>query len=291
MKETLAQNNGDHPTANAEIISTVRSIGNRDEVFAILTRNNKLFNKKGIRFAVQDGEIKLNGVSVDLFEFGGMSKTDRTQILIDLPPRTRPLPTNATTVTNSLIESTFTVDNLRILGKYSELLLRGASFRDFATNLLGDFSKMVQGKIFTILKGLIEKLKICGIDIAHIFDTTFALANKNPYSNLLQWIVDYLKIRMNDYESDYQSSESSEVPSDTYERAKFWIEKIVNSSVMNYVVEQNFMNELLKFVANKITEYVYDFCNLKEKEDYLKKSCIKRTKRVDCSICGGYYFM
>ncbi|KAF5306468.1 hypothetical protein FQR65_LT18564 [Abscondita terminalis] len=61
LKETIRQNNGNVQAGRAEVISTISTMSNRDDVLAVLTRNNRRFNKNGVRFAAEGGRITLNG--------------------------------------------------------------------------------------------------------------------------------------------------------------------------------------------------------------------------------------
>ncbi|KAF5278095.1 hypothetical protein FQR65_LT03611 [Abscondita terminalis] len=58
LKETIRQNNGNVQAGRAEVISSISNMANRDESFALLTRNNKRFNKNGVRFAAKMGKLR-----------------------------------------------------------------------------------------------------------------------------------------------------------------------------------------------------------------------------------------
>ncbi|KAI4461600.1 hypothetical protein MML48_5g00013637 [Holotrichia oblita] len=58
----------------AEVIATLRNSASRDDILAVLTRSNKNFNKNDVRFAAEGGGISLNGVKVDILEFGTLQK-------------------------------------------------------------------------------------------------------------------------------------------------------------------------------------------------------------------------
>ncbi|KAK4885967.1 hypothetical protein RN001_002238 [Aquatica leii] len=107
VKETIRQSNGDAQAGRAEVIATITKVSNVDEVMGILTRNNRLLNKENVRFAAENGEIKLNGVAVNLKQMGTMSKLQRTQFLIDLPP----IPKHGVTNNGSWLATTTSVFN------------------------------------------------------------------------------------------------------------------------------------------------------------------------------------
>ncbi|KAF5304628.1 hypothetical protein FQR65_LT07910 [Abscondita terminalis] len=84
LKETIRQT-GNVQRSRAQVIATLSKYDNPKEVFSILSRNNKLFNRDGIKFAANDGKITLNGVAVDINELGVMTTSQKSQYFLDLP--------------------------------------------------------------------------------------------------------------------------------------------------------------------------------------------------------------
>jgi hypothetical protein len=94
IKETIRQNDGNVQRGQADVISTIKNIQNKDEVFATLTRANKDMNHNNIRFAAQNGKITLNGVSIDMGRFSSMGKNEAITFFNTLPNTPNPTAAN-----------------------------------------------------------------------------------------------------------------------------------------------------------------------------------------------------
>src|SRR5699024_10626554 len=90
MKETIRQNNGDVNRGQAEVIKTIIKIQNKDDVFATLTRLNKQMNKNDVKFSASNGDITLNGVTIDMGKFGMMDNNEAATFLKTLPATPEP---------------------------------------------------------------------------------------------------------------------------------------------------------------------------------------------------------
>ncbi|KAF2896019.1 hypothetical protein ILUMI_10166 [Ignelater luminosus] len=298
MKETVRQNNGDVSTARAEVISTIRNMGNKDEVFAILTRNNKLFNKNGIRFSAENGEITLNGMSVDILEFGSMTGTERTQLLTDLPSRPQPSIRN-TNNTTEIINTVITGMN------YGQLIINGCTFAEIAATLLQGFSSGVQEKVIRICKILCDKL-MESMDFPKISADYFSHISNEPFEVILRFVIDFLKIKVNSRETNYEQQKAAAallpdfneenfnrewgiLPTST-NRAVVWFERIVNTFVMGISIDELLLRELIQYINNIIIERILDYCDGIERCRNREKNTTKNLYKISCKVCGGYYY-
>ncbi|XP_072397360.1 uncharacterized protein [Diabrotica undecimpunctata] len=114
MKETIRQKEGNQVQGRAEVIKTIRNIANKDDVFAALTRNNKLMNRNGIRFSANGGEIILNGQTINMNEFIGMNREHASAFLSNLPTE----PHISISDTNSMIDNFSLIIGLYLMLKY-----------------------------------------------------------------------------------------------------------------------------------------------------------------------------
>lgn len=307
MKETVRQNNGDVSTARAEVISTIRNMGNKDEVFAILTRNNKLFNNKAIRFSAENGEIKLNGMSVDLLEFGSMAGTERAQVLMDLPSNPQPSVSNTTNNANIMhtITEIFDVRTVNTVVRYGQLISSGCKFAKLASTLLQDFSSSVQEKVIRICKVLCDKLMEL-INFPSISANYFSHISNEPLEVLLRFVIDFLKIKVSSQEEDYEQHKAAATLLPDYNeenfnrswgllpssanRAVVWFERVVNTFVMGVSIDELLLRELIQYITNVITERVYDYCDAEEKRKNRKQNTKRNIHIISCKACGGYYY-
>lgn len=155
--ETIRQKDGNVASAQAEVIATIRQIPDQNKVFAVLTRSNKLFNKNNVRFAASGGEITLNGVSVDISQFGGLSKADQTAFLLELPPTPTLTPEQTLAITR-VINSVFTLNNIRILTQI-------ATIPPSLTTLLSVFKPAIQEMLLKCLSKLLNSIDLDIIDV------------------------------------------------------------------------------------------------------------------------------
>lgn len=186
IKETVRANGGDAQSARADIISGVRSMGtNRDEIFAVLTRNNKLFNKEGVRFSVGDGGIMtLNGKPVDLLQFGSLSQTDRSVHLINLP--SMPEPTQAEIQQNQTVIKTLAECAFNNVEKVSACyrLCASEGFCHFAAGLLRMFSRQLQEYFMVLLRMLYANIADMNIDLTSL--------GIRLNSNIVNWLLEVI---------------------------------------------------------------------------------------------------
>lgn len=184
--ETIRQKEGNVATAQAEVIATIRQIPDQNEVFAVLTRSNKLLNKNNVRFAANGGEITLNGVSVDISQFGGLSKADQTAFLLELPPTPTLTPDQTLAITR-VIKSVFSLNNIRILTQI-------ATIPPNLTTLLSVFEPAIQEMLLKCLSKLLNSIDLDIIDVFKQVWRTFYVpslpfSKASKISKIMKYVV------------------------------------------------------------------------------------------------------
>ncbi|KAJ8965249.1 hypothetical protein NQ314_004261 [Rhamnusium bicolor] len=151
LKETVRQNSGSEVHGRAEVISAIRNIQNKDEVFAVLTRANKNMNKHGIKFVSADGKIKLNGIDIDMNEFMSMNKKNAETFLSKLS-KSDPTPVETRSM-RKMISNTlnnFSLPDIGTLVSYAVILLNcydnniKSKIIDALASLLASFTSSIK---------------------------------------------------------------------------------------------------------------------------------------------------
>lgn len=188
--ETIRQKNGDVTSGHADVIATIRRIPDQNEVFGILARSNKTFNKHNVKFAANGEKITLNGLSVDTSKFGGLSKADKTTFLLDLPSTPAPTPEQSVSIME-MISSVCTLDNIKCT---AELIQNPLPL----TTLLHKFKSAIQEMLIKCLNKLFDSIE---------FDVDKVLKKVLPNSDValigLYFVICFFKTRMIPYEKCY----------------------------------------------------------------------------------------
>lgn len=304
-KETIRVNNGDVQAGRSEVICSMRNVGNRDEVMAVLTRNNKLFNKDGVRFSANNGDIRLNGMKVDILEFGAMAKSGRTQVLGDLPGIPQPTvpPTDSRVSLGDTINSLFKVDH-RLSSYASMICTSGVSFVMTARNILEDYSDEIQNILIKICKELIDRaLKSTGIDILQLISKYFMDISNNPLVVLLEFVVTFFKEQAFEYEKTYNEAKEAAKQLDNFSETDFnakyfilpgnlvkttmWFERAVYHLRNDF---DNLLRELLQFIMNTISQKILELSYEEERYQNRISQTTQKLHRIPCTVCQGYYF-
>lgn len=306
-KSTKERNDQTNETANAEVISSIRNMGSANKILAILIRNNELFNDQGITFSAENGEIKLNGVSVNLLEFESMTRTEKAQFLTDLS-QTSHTPTSDTdniTQTMNTITAIFNIQEGDTLAKYGQLISVTCKFVNLASTLLQDFPNLIQERILRICKALCDRL-IESIDFPNIFTNYFSHISKEPLVVILRFVTDFIKIKISSQEANYELQKAKALLSPNFNEENFdkkwgilpttksktliWFETVVNNFVTDASTDELLLRELVQYVMNIIMEKVYDSCDAEEKYRKRERNTERNSYRVACKVCGGFYY-
>lgn len=288
-KETIRQQGGNIAKGQAEIIKTVRNIKNRDEVFAILTRNNKAMNENGVKFSAEGGQILLNGQPVDMSQWATLSKNDVGSFLNSLPPPKQPTPVEKVNITKQ-IENIFT--NIS-----REDILKLCAF---IPKILCQFDDFVRECILHALNFLLDY-----IDKRVLANLVRMFPDLKLYAKLLDIIVDFIGNHAKQLQQDYVMWQQTN--NEKYYNTVF---KYINEAdfkttdkVLEFfklALKTLFINRRLTPIAcAKLCEYfkawfIKEYCdNIEANEQIVmvrENSATRKTKKLSCNICNGNYY-
>lgn len=291
--ETIRQNEGNVAAGHAEVIATIRSIPNHEEIFAVLTSSNKMFNKNNVKFASSNGKITLNGIPVDISKFGDLSKTQKTTFLLDLPATPTPSPAQTHAIT-AVVNKIFQLPYIKI---YDQLV----QIQDcnFAT-LLNLFKPMVQEMLLKSLKILLENVSSREIDLFGTLKNI--LPDGKILETVLQLVIEFYKTKTVDYEQDYVTQREQQKSSpdfnetdfatklnaseDVGQRALIFFQRAVEKSFYNGNLTDAVLSELVKYFVEWLAQQVYRF---ETNREIIEKRKTAAQKKV-CQICRGVCF-
>lgn len=275
MKETLRQNDGDVRSSNADVISAVRKMGlQRDEVFAVLTRNNKLFNKQGVRFAAGEGGVTtLNGEPVDLLQFGGAPRADRTVKLVALPPTPTASPAQVShdnVAMGRLVDHLFTAENADVFAR----LCLSSNFRQFAFEILKVFNAQLQEWMLMLVRKLNDQLVGLQINLS-LFELGAYL---NVACYLLQVVFDFVHREISRREQGCRDGPGQSLTIRFAQHAETILRSIETDGSM--------LQKLVNYAVNCIAEMLNEHGEELERDGRRERSA---GYRKTCTACGGYY--
>ncbi|XP_018325080.1 uncharacterized protein LOC108736956 [Agrilus planipennis] len=140
-KDTIRINGGNKQAGSAEVISTIRNIPNKNEVFEILKANNKLFNKNGVRFSVLGSKILFNDKALSLGSFDILSKPQRLEILSEMPTTLVPQQASPCSLSIDIFNRFNQADILKLTSFGIRLYTHSTSFNHALQITLQEFSE------------------------------------------------------------------------------------------------------------------------------------------------------
>lgn len=267
QRETVRQNKGNTMVGNAEVISAIRKLPNRDEIFAFLTRSTKTINKQNVKFATSDGEITLNGIPVDMLKFGAMTKANQNSFLNNLQSSNFEVasPEKVNSMRN-MIRNIFHGDNIMI-----SKLVCDISAIIFLTYLHG-FSPLIQEKVVEVLKYLLLYLEEKATVYIEQLRTLF---RDVPYVEvMLKFVLNFFREMV----CDAVGSDSKNLQGA--------LEKIILDAVSTEQKKQNTIMELASSFVTWIFSMMYIDENTNRPTD---STNLRKTKQ--CLVCGGDYYV
>ncbi|RZC37512.1 hypothetical protein BDFB_008295, partial [Asbolus verrucosus] len=289
MKETIRQNDGNVAKGQAEVIRTIRNINNKDQVFATLTRWNKLMNENKVRFAVKNGDITLNGKVVDMGQFAVMERNEVATFLTRLPNTPKPTEANVRTV-NSMITNSFRNTNLVEVGKLTFGILQ----------ILGNTDLIMTEKIISAVASVINALTGNPVGYLKVLDEIFP--NHAKYFKLINMVTGHFQKLVNVVEEKYKQWLATKDPSyeepyfirlslDAAERAVEIFNIVTKVYFMGTTLTEHGLKMLLTSFTEWFTRQVYIYQeNQQRKADRIEHNQNVRALKIRCSHCGGYYY-
>ncbi|XP_072397359.1 uncharacterized protein [Diabrotica undecimpunctata] len=278
MKETIRQNEGNQVQGRAEVIKTIRNIANKDDVFAVLTRNNRLMNRNGIRFSANGGEITLNGLTINMNEFIGMNNERARAFLSNLHTESH----ISISDTNSMIDN-FSLNNWSIPNV--------EVFAGFAFTLTSIFSNDIQCMIMELVERAIELLLKY---FNRIVKETFG---NSAHQEIMVAVMEYFAGQASTVLQRYTTWRSTgnphyyelyfvQVPVDPSERRRWIFSRMVKicHEAGEFIV--NIKDYLEAWLLNRIAQRQLRDEAIGRRDEHSSRN----TNTVSCTICGGNYF-
>ncbi|GJQ74306.1 putative cognition protein, partial [Trypoxylus dichotomus] len=263
----------------AEVIASMRNSASRDEVLAVLTRSNRYFNREGIRFSAERGSISLNGVSVDILEYGNMPKTQQSFTLESLPPI--PESSSSRYVNNTRSS----VQNMRYNERISNLLGIVPFDIGAATRTLTCFTQDIQPKILRICEDFMNQIDV---DVIGNLKTLF---KEDVRIKIIQYVTDFIRRYVDEIKEIFEKRLLNEEVTTVCQEFGFQNPHVTVYNFIEYIVNQfkngNMMENLLSEFGKWYISLIY---NKELKEERKRKRQETTNERKSCSSCGGYYY-
>lgn len=267
MKETIRQNNGDVQRGRAEVIKTVTRIGNKDDVFATLTRLNKKLNENKVKFSASNGEIKLNGVTVDMVQFNKMNVNDVVPFLQSLYA-SEPAPSDVQKINTKLQTSIPGITRNQCWALASHI---GQIFCN-VTDIMKD-------KITNTITELISELD--KTDIYKEFCRLFPGFTK--FMKLVQMVASYFQQLIN--------NNKEETNFDSTKQVNQVLELVTKDFYHSNCPSEALLKELIGYFHTWFAKEVVDFEEGKERKEKrrIHSGVLRVRDDIKCPQCGGVY--
>ncbi|KAK5647773.1 hypothetical protein RI129_002665 [Pyrocoelia pectoralis] len=282
LKQTIYENKGNVQKGNAEVISSLSDVPTRKETVAFLTRNNKRFNKYGVKFAAKNGNIVLNGITFDMSNLESVNNL--TSFISNLPPTPTPTVENTKSLTleiNSVLKSAITHENLSKVMSIANIFIKGGTIEDACVSVLRQFQPIIREKIIKVFVGFIKEVQVRKIGWFQMCADAWQETSKNPYVVTVQLIVDFVYVQIRQYESAFRKRFGDK----TYDIAKkttYWLSRIMNIFVNGPNVNRHLLRELVDWAIN-------ESIHVGERTLKLRKRVQNAKKKYTCTICSGQF--
>lgn len=173
LKETMRLSGAEK--GQAEVISGINNIQDKDNFFAGLARRNKEFNKNNVKYTLtKDGKVLLNSVhTIDPSDFANLGTSDRITILSNLTPQQPGISENVflktSTTVNNWFEQNLSSQTKRELGsaavKILSTLLNSGFSKEGIALVLSDLQSAVINYILSIYVEFYSRLESIIFDI------------------------------------------------------------------------------------------------------------------------------
>lgn len=282
--ETIRQNDGNVVAGQANVIATLRNLPDKNEIFSVLTRSNSMFNKNNIKFAANGDTITLNGVAVDISQFGALSKPEQTTFVLQLPAT--PQPTVAQTkAISKIITNIFNVEFINICGE-----LVAIPEWNFAT-ILNLFQPMIQEMLLKCLKIVLNSIEY------NLVSTLKTVCPEyDVLKTILNLVIDFFKTKTiqeqrekqltsPDFDETFSASGCNDNKESSY-HALLLFEKVVALSFSGDELKIEILRELSAFVMNWVSEQIFNYQQTISTRE--RRGKIRTAQK--CCVCGGLNF-
>lgn len=297
LLETKSQQ-GNDVAASAEVIAVLNKIPNKDEFFATLVRSNKLFNKENVKFAASEGQLTLNGVPVDIFQFGSLAKAQKVDFLANLESQL-----NVTVKESEVSFMRSTIQKLmnpETLIKVNGLLTASPlSFSKILHLFAPEFKELIVKALDELLQFLNVKFNLNPVEALSRF-----LSQSVCLTLILKFVLNFLKKKSGEMEQDYLNKLNEAKALPNFNKDKFnesykinpvslkngiaFVEKLLNIMFNDGKVVERIIAELASSFLVWFTSLIADYEQREEKKNTYNTP--DKNKYVKCKICGGKYY-
>ncbi|CAH1109691.1 unnamed protein product [Psylliodes chrysocephalus] len=283
FKETVRQNDSNLVRGRADVIKTIRNIPNKDDVFAVLTRNNRMMNEKGVKFYASEGGISLNGHSINTNEFIIMNKQEASAFLSNLP-----LKTDISAVDQTRFINSFSLNNLPMTNVQH--------FAEYALRLIGTFGINIQGMLLQIVQDILPiVIEFLGSLMNEIFPENSA------GTGVLHIVMEYFGGKAIEFLKNFETwrktgshfyydKDFADLPTNKTERYTWIFVKLVNLCFSKGRLNQLELLDIIKYTEKSILNEIVDYEKKKEENKRRDDHSPKRPQEIKCTVCSGYYF-
>ncbi|XP_048523532.1 uncharacterized protein LOC109540647 isoform X1 [Dendroctonus ponderosae] len=303
VRQTMSDHS-DGASGRAEVISTIRNIENKNEVFAALTRNQKRLTKSGIRYSAGDGEITFNGMAVDMNQFIGLNHKQSEIYLNNLAQditSNQPSINSSSNINGDNVTLTNTVNSLLRTIQIDSSQVDISNLVRVVSNLLSFCNEPVKNMVVKAVDQSVKFImKHLSEDIIKLIDTI--IPKNNQLSEYFRIGISFFSQKVDEMEKNYEMFQKTS--EEKYNNPLFRIlspvkvKRIVQ--IFEFIVQNSYsgkwlceavLNEMSKFISAWITRKVFEYTEKTEKEENRRKySASYKPQIIDCNICGGQYF-
>ncbi|XP_060536449.1 uncharacterized protein LOC132708259 isoform X2 [Cylas formicarius] len=284
-KETIRQQGGNQARGRAEVISTIRNIPNKDDLFAALTRNNKAMNREGIKFSADQGQIKLNGVAINMDQFARQTKT-QTQTFFENLMNQQATEIDASPPSEGFSWSLdgWTLDSAKTLTYLTGIFKIVLCFDKSTTEKV---VQVVHTVLMTLSKPLINELNSLMKGTYQACRQVMMLVMNVFYEIVHSWEKKYNKWKETG-DSKYFDPFFNYVDPASAKRLKKFLNKALELSVSGERVVSWVIEKAVEYVTTWITKKLFD--NNQREERARNEKRHYNLRRVECFTCWGTYF-
>lgn len=287
LKETVRRNDGNAVQGKTEVIAALRTIYNKDDTFAALTRNLAKLNKKGIKVFAQNGQIQFNGVAIDMTEFCAIKGTEVNSFLNNLP-----LNNDVKDVQVLHLQKLFNLNGIN-MPNINEIVT-------FSAKLINCYNNNVKGMIIsTVAKVLVHITE----PLRNILKEMLPNSSR-WYLLVLEGVLKFFAEIAKIFEEKYQNWEKTKskdeylplfdtVDLEKVKRCIKFMEMAISTCCEFTTNTQKFFERIIRYCYVFICDTWNEFEQKKERKS--ERECHSAKMRftpykVTCNVCGGHYF-
>lgn len=287
LETTIKKNDGDVQKGRAEVIKTIRNIQNMSDVAKQLNQVKNIMDDMGVHLSADRGDIKLNGVTIDMAQF---TRNLDTEVVTFLPAGfARPSRLEVNSVGDTLKRTIQGISGLEIATLAYTLLqiLGGSSHED------------VKSKIVSAVAAVINQLLIVCPNLVPQLDTLFPRQEK--YFQLVTMVNGFFQVLVDDAEKKYQEWQRTKDPQVeapyfsqlSLEKANRSLEIFQHLTDIYFTrngIQQKLLEEMIDYFYTWFAKQICLFEEKHQRKQQRNEHGDLPSSKVTCSDCGGHYY-